>query len=232
MRIVVRKSFVEEYSRNNNEIFIMPFYLENDENINKSFWNGAVHPRNSKGQFTNKDVADLTEKETECLIKALKKEKYYNVDGVKVHESKYKILHQSVIGLNPNDKDEKKKMDAILNNQKNVREEIEGCKQLQKEGYKNIYLLRNNYSSGSNADAIVTKGKKMFLELKHTDHDVTKQYNRSITQARNVIITYTGNFNKQARKNLKDSVKANLKAEDVMIWKPVDENVEYINKKE
>lgn len=232
MRFVVRKSFVEEYSKNNNAIFIMPYYLEDDENINKSFWNGAVHPRNSKGQFTNKDVADLTEKETECLIKALKKEKYYNVDGIKVHESKYKILHQSVIGLNPNDKDEKKKIDAILNNQKNVREEIEGCKQLQKEGYKNIYLLRNNYSSGSNADAIVTKGKKMFLELKHTDHDVTKQYNRSITQARNVIITYTGKFNKQARKNLKECVKANLKADDVMIWKPTDENVEYINKKE
>ena len=161
----------------------------------------------------------------------VKKEKYYNVDGIKVHESKYKILHESIIGLDPNDSEDQKKINAILNNQKNVREEIEGCKQLQKEGYKNIYLLRNNYSSGSNADTIVTKGKKMFLELKHTDHDVTKQYNRSITQARNVIITYTGNFNKQARKNLKDSVKANLKAEDVMIWKPTDENVEYINKK-
>ena len=225
MRLLVRKSIVEEYAKEHNEIFILTNNID-EEDIYKSFWNGAVHPRNSKGQFTNKDTVDLTEKEAKCLIKALKKEKYYNYEGIKICKYKYLILKDKTINPDPKEQAKKEaKKQEILN-------EIEGCKQLQKEGYKKIYLLRNKYTSGKNADTIVTKDKTQFLELKHTESEVTKQYNRSVKQAKNVLITYTGNFSKDSRKILIDAVKDNFNAEDVMIWKPVDENVEYIKKRD
>ena len=35
MRLVVKKSFIDSYDKEHNEIFIIPIYFDEEENINK-----------------------------------------------------------------------------------------------------------------------------------------------------------------------------------------------------
>lgn len=217
MKVVVRKSFVEEYHKSKN-VYVIPLIFS-DENFNKSF-NAAVHPRDKNGKFTSKNTASLNNSEKKKLIRFLKKEKYIEVDGIKIAEEKYFWLNESLNGEDAHDQ-----------NVIDTKHEFEACKQLQKEGYTHIHLLRSHYSYHKNADTIAIKDSHYdFVELKYTKtkKQIGKQYTRSQEQANSVFITTNDRMKGFDRKNLQDYANRMNKTKVLYVWVEGDDKADRI----
>ena len=82
-----------------------------------------------------------------------------------------------------------------------------------------IYLLDENYTKGKKADAFFKKGgKRDFLELKDTSNDITRQYNRSVEQAKNCFISVKGSVSPSQMRNLKEAIAQNPNAAEVYVY--------------
>ena len=190
--IVVKKSLLKEFNKSfKPKLYI---YFENEHEINKAF-NPAIHPRDSFGRFTDKGIMELTENERQQLLDYLEKEDYVEYNGFHVV---------------------KDKINDVLN--RDYKTEIKACEILVKQGF-DVYLLSENYTRGSKADAFFKKdGKRDFIEFKDTVDKITTQYNRSIEQAPNCFITVTGHYSKTQDRNLRETVKNNVNAKEVFLY--------------
>ena len=192
MKLFVKKSAVEEYYNQHKPKVYLSFSYGT---VEKAF-NSALHPRDSKGQFTYKGVMELSEQEREELLNYLENESYIP----------YKNFHVS-----------KDKLDAFNKNSEYTAE-FKACEILANEGY-DIYLLDNQYVGGKKSDTFYKKpGKRGFLELKDTKDEVVRQYNRSVEQAESCFITVSQNMTNKQFNNLRDAVKANVKADEVLVY--------------
>ncbi len=61
-------------------------------------------------------------------------------------------------------------------------------------------------------------GIRDFMELKETDDKITTQYNRSVSQSPNCLITVTGYFSKVQKTNLIAAIKKNANAKNVYVY--------------
>ncbi|MBD5433973.1 MAG: hypothetical protein HDR35_06750 [Treponema sp.] len=162
--------------------------------MQKAF-NSSVHPRDEHGRFTEKGIMELTEEERKELLDYLESEEYEWRDG----------FHIS-----------KRKIEAI--NAGRYKTEMAMCKILADRGF-DVYLLDENYTKGKKADTFFKKDcKRDFLELKDTSHDVTRQYNRSVEQARNCFISVKGYVSPSQMKSLKEAVAKNASADEVYLY--------------
>lgn len=196
MLLVVKKSLIEQFERDFGE-FEKPrvYVLFNDSGTVQKAFQSSLHPRDEHGRFTEKGVMELTEEERKELLDYLEAEEYENYDG----------FHIS-----------KRKIDAVKAGR--YKDEVKACKVLAEQGF-DVYLLDENYVRRNKADAFFKKDEKRdFIELKETDDKITTQYNRSIPQAPNCLITITGHFSKVQRKNLTDAINKNINAKDVYVY--------------
>lgn len=188
MKLLVKKSVFEELIR--PKIYLSFSY----GTIEKAF-NSAVHPRDERGRFTDKGIMELTEQEREELLDYLEKEEYEDYNG----------FHIS-----------KRKIDAVKEGR--YKTEIAMCNILAEKGF-DVYLLEENYTKGKKADTFFKKqGKRDFLELKDTDNDLTRQYNRSIEQAKSCFISIKGAVSSSKMKSLKDAIAKNPNADEVYLY--------------
>ena len=154
-----------------------------------------LHPRDEHGRFSEKGIMELTDEERQELLDYLEAEEYENYDGF--HISKRKIV---AIRLGK------------------YKTEIAMCKILAENGF-DVYLLDENYTKGKKADTFFRKeNKRDFLELKDTSNDVTRQYNRSIEQAKNCLISVKGYVSPSQMKSLKEAVAKNPNADEVYLY--------------
>ena len=78
---------------------------------------------------------------------------------------------------------------------------------------------RTQYTRREKADIFFKKdGMRDFMELKETDDKITTQYNRSVPQSPNCLITVTGYFSKVQRKNLLNAIEKNKNAKEVYVY--------------
>ncbi len=162
--------------------------------MQKTF-HSSLHPRDEYGKFTDKGVMELTEEERQELLDYLESEEYEDFAGF--HISKRKI--------------------AAINNGR-YKTEVAMCKILANNGF-DVYLLDEYYTRGKKADTFIKKdGKRDFLELKDTINDVTRQYNRSIEQAKNCFISVEGYISPSQLKSLKKAVAKNKNADKVYLY--------------
>ena len=155
----------------------------------------SLHPRDKNGRFTEKGVMELTDEERQKLLDYLETEEYEVCD--EFHISKRKIT-------------------AIQSGR--YKTEIAMCKILAEQGF-DVYMLDENYTKGKKADAFFKKGgKRDFLELKDTANDATRQYNRSVEQAKNCFISVNGYMSPSQMKSLKEAVTKNPNADEVYLY--------------
>lgn len=82
-----------------------------------------------------------------------------------------------------------------------------------------VYLLDENYTKGKKADIFFKRyDKRDFLELKDTSNDVTRQYNRSVDQAKSCFISVKGYISPSQIKSLKDAISKNVNADEVYLY--------------
>ncbi|MBR0101118.1 MAG: hypothetical protein IJP90_15600 [Treponema sp.] len=162
--------------------------------MNKTF-QSSLHPRDEHGRFTDKGVMELTEKERQELLDYLENEEYEDYNGF--HISKRKI--------------------AAVKSGK-YKTEIAMSKILADKGF-DVYLLDENYTKGKKADIFFKRyDKRDFLELKDTSNDVTRQYNRSVDQAKSCFISVKGYISPSQIKSLKDAISKNVNADEVYLY--------------
>lgn len=196
MLLVVKKSLIEQFERDFGE-FEKPrvYVLFNDSGTVQKAFQSSLHPRDEHGRFTEKGVMELTEEERKELLDYLEKEEYEEFHGF--HVSKLKF-------------------EAIKNGR--YKTEIEMCKILSDKGF-DVYLLDEKYTKGKKADTFFKKdGKRDFLELKDTENDITRQYNRSTEQAKNCFISVKGFVSPMQMRSLKEAVAKNSNADEVYLY--------------
>lgn len=190
--LVVKNSLLDEFAKTFKTKLYISF--DNGGTMQKSF-NSSLHPRDEHGRFTEKGVMELTEEERQELLDYLEKEEYEDYNG----------FHIS-----------KRKIEAIRNGR--YKTEIEMCKILSDKGF-DVYLLDENYTKGKKADTFFKKdGKRDFLELKDTENDITRQYNRSTEQAKNCFISVKGFVSPSQMKSLKEAIAKNTNADEVYLY--------------
>lgn len=162
--------------------------------VQKAF-DSSLHPRDENGRFTDKGVMELSEKERQELLDYLENEEYELFNGVKVSKRKIRAVKSG-----------------------RYAKEIEMCKVLVENGF-DTYLLDENYTKGKKADTFFKReNKRDFLELKDTENDVVRQYNRSVAQAKNCFISVRGFISPSKMKALKNAISNNSDADEVYLY--------------
>ena len=155
----------------------------------------SLHPRDEHGRFSEKGVMELTEAERQKLLDYLENEKYIDYKGIHVSE---------------------RKIDNIQKGK--YTDEVKACLVLIERGFE-VYLLDEQYTRSDKADIFFKNGEERdFMELKETIDKITTQYNRSVSQSPNCLITVTGYFSKIQKKNLIDAVSRNKNAKNVYVY--------------
>ena len=155
----------------------------------------SVHPRDEHGRFCDKGIMELSQAERQELLDYLEAEKYVSHNGFHVSE---------------------RKIEAVRNGK--YTDEVRACEVLTKHGF-DVYLLDEQYTRREKADIFFKKdGMRDFMELKETDDKITTQYNRSVPQSPNCLITVTGYFSKVQRKNLLNAIEKNKNAKEVYVY--------------
>jgi hypothetical protein len=154
-----------------------------------------LHPRDEHGRLTEKGIMELSEEERQNLLDFLESEDYEDFGG----------FHIS-----------KRKIDAVKTGR--YKDEVKAYEVLVKQGF-DVYLLDENYTRKDKADIFFKKnGIRDFMELKETDDKITTQYNRSVSQSPNCLITVTGYFSKVQKTNLIAAIKKNANAKNVYVY--------------
>ncbi|MBO4705142.1 MAG: hypothetical protein J5647_05325 [Spirochaetaceae bacterium] len=155
----------------------------------------SLHPRNEYGHFTEKGVMELNETERQVLLDYLENEKYIDYKGIHISE---------------------RKIDSVRKGKYN--NEVKACMVLVKHGFE-VFLLDEQYTRSDKADIFFKKDdERDFMELKETEDKITTQYNRSISQSPNCLISIKGYFSKIQKKNLIDAVNRNKNAKKVYVY--------------
>lgn len=161
-----------------------------------------LHPRDEHGRFTEKGVMELTEGERQELLDFLESEEYLDYCG----------FHISI-----------RKINAVQAGR--YKDEVKACKVLVRYGF-DVYLLDENYTRRDKADIFFKKdGVRDFMELKETDDKITTQYNRSVSQSPNCLITVTGYFSKVQKANLTAAINKNVNAKNVYVYLEKEERL-------
>lgn len=190
--LVVRNSVLDEFGKIFKTRLYISFY--NGGTMRKSF-NSSIHPRDGHGRFTEKGVMELTEEEQQKLLDYLEKEEYEEYHGFHVSVNKIASVKAG-----------------------RYKTEVVMCKILSEQGF-DVYLLDEHYMKGKKADTFFKKdGKRDFLELKETAGDITRQYNRSIEQAKNCFISVQGFVFPSQMKSLKEAIEKNANADEVYLF--------------
>lgn len=196
MRLVVRKDFAEEFYRQRKPKVYIAF--ERGPGLAKSF-DSSLHPRDERGRFSDKGVMELTEAERQKLLDYLEDENYVSYGDFHVAEGKIDAVRKGL-----------------------YQEEAAACEVLARHGF-DVYLLDEKYVKGRKADTFFKKdGARNFMELKVTEDDVVRQYNRSSKQARNCFIYVRGLVAPRQIKNLKETVEKNASTDSVYLYISVE----------